>query len=351
LIYDVAIVGAGPAGAQAAFTLEKKGFNIIIIDKQEFPRTKPCAGVLPPRIFSEVEVPNNIIERPLEGYKLVSPSGYIVRSSFPNPGIIVRREIFDSYLLSRLECTPTMARVDRIETQNDHIKIDCAGETLLARTLIGADGANSQIRRSIQEFQGQNEISLENAIALQYEVSIPNKKVDEVFGNWFEVHYTLRYGYGWISPLKGAVKVGVGGVGADFKNNVKSVLDDFLEHVNLLEIGKIIKTEAHLIPMKGPLKILSSNRVLLCGDAGGFVFPGTGEGIYYAIKSGRIAAEVLSWGLENQCLDAEPLGERYNIELEKKGLLSLRQVDFIEGVLSDSEKAESYVRKLGKLVI
>jgi geranylgeranyl reductase family protein len=350
VIYDVAIVGAGPAGAQAAYTLEKKGFNIILIDKEEFPRSKPCAGVLPPRIFSEIEVPQNVVERPLEGYKMVAPSGLCVRSSFPKTGVIVRREVFDPYLLSRLDCKPIVMRGHDLEIYGDHIKISGDGESLLSRAVIGADGVNSQIRKAIQEGHEQRDLSIGKAIALQYEISIPNKKIDETFGNWFEVHYTMTNGYGWISPLIGAVKVGVGGVGEDFKNNVKSVLDKFLNELNIFEHGKIVKTEAHLIPMKGPYNILSSNRVLLCGDAGGFVFPGTGEGVYYAIKSGRIAGEVISMGLDQDGLDSVVLGERYNQELEKNGLLSLRQVDFIESVLSDPEKAESYVKRLDKLI-
>jgi flavin-dependent dehydrogenase len=101
--------------------------------------------------------------------------------------------------------------------------------------------------------------------------------------------------------------------------------------------------------MKGPRTTLSADRLLLCGDAGGFVFPGTGEGIYYAIKSGRIAGNVIDWALKNLSLDAKSLNKAYNEQLEKNGLLSLRQVDFVEEVLSDANKAEKYVNKLEKL--
>jgi flavin-dependent dehydrogenase len=146
--------------------------------------------------------------------------------------------------------------------------------------------------------------------------------------------------------------VGVGGVTEDFKKNIKKILDDFIKREDVatrLRDGQLVKKEAHLIPMKGPHSILSAHRLLLCGDAGGFVFPGTGEGIYYAIKSGRIAGSVLDQALKDDDLDAESLKKAYNEKLEKNGLLSLRHVDFIEDVLSDAYKAEKYVNKLAKL--
>jgi flavin-dependent dehydrogenase len=240
-------------------------------------------------------------------------------------------------------------KFDGLEILEDKIKLIFGGETILSRAVIGADGVNSQVRKAIGNAHGQMHIKQGLAKALQYEISIPREQVDEIFGDWFEVHYTMNYGYGWISPLKGAVKVGVGGVGEDFQKNIKTILDDFLDELNILLHGKITRTEAHLIPMRGPHDLLSSDRILLCGDAGGFVFPGTGEGVYYAIKSGRIAGEILSWALGNGRLDAKSLGDRYNQGLEKMGLLSLRQVDFLESVLSDPERAESYVKRLGKL--
>ena len=190
------------------------------------------------------------------------------------------------------------------------------------------------------------------ALAMQYEISLSDGKIDERIGNWFEVYYTLSYGYGWISPIKGAVKVGIGGVTEDFKKNIKKILDGFIKRENVankLMDGQVVKTEAHLIPIIGPLSTLAADRLILCGDAGGFVFPGTGEGIYYAIKSGRIAGSVIGQALKNDNLDADSLSKAYNEQLEKNGLLSLRHIDFMENVLSDANKAETYVRKLGKL--
>jgi geranylgeranyl reductase family protein len=349
LIYDVAIVGAGPAGSSAAYALKNAGYNIILIDKEEFPRSKPCAGVLPPRIFSELDVPEDVAERPLDGYRIFSPSGLNMESAFSKPGIIVRRGKFDDFMVKRLNCTPKRSRISTFEVKDDHVKIGGEEGTYNSRIVIAADGANSIFRKIALK---DSEIDQSDfAMAMQYEISLSNEHINERIGNWFEVYYSLSYGYGWISPLKDALKVGVGGVSDDFKKNTKRILDDFLEDKEIkskIESGKIVKTEGHRIPMKGPHLKLSADRLLFCGDAGGFVFPGTGEGVYYAIKSGRVAAEVISEALDLEKFDLEFLQIKYQEKLEKYGLSSLRDVDFVERVLSSSENAERYVKRLKK---
>ena len=108
-------------------------------------------------------------------------------------------------------------------------------------------------------------------------------------------------------------------------------------------VGALIEgQEGHQIHMSGPLDRLTGNRALLAGDAGGFVYPGTGEGVYYAVKTGRIAGEVISRALDGS-LDLDSI---YTEELEKAGMLALREVNFVEKNLSSSENAERYVKRL-----
>jgi geranylgeranyl reductase family protein len=352
LIYDVAIVGAGPAGASAAYTLDNTDYNIVLIDKEEFPRSKPCAGVLPPRIFSELQIPEYIVERPLDGYRLISPSGMVVESHFPKPGIIVRRGSFDNFLVDRLGCKLTKMRILNSEVKNDFVLLKGKGGSIQAKMVVAADGANSLLRKVVFEDDEDSADSTDSAMAMQYEISLPNQSINEHIGNWFEVYYTFSQGYGWISPLSDAIKVGVGGVSLRFKKDTKKILDDFLEKEEIkkkIAGGKIVKTEAHHIPMKGPCNELAWNRMVFCGDAGGFVFPGTGEGVFYAIKSGRIAAEIIKEAFDEQKCDSHFLQTKYTDKLEKNGLISLRDVDFIENVLSSPENAEQYLRRLKKL--
>ena len=81
MIYDVAIIGAGPAGATAAHILQQQKHNIIFLDKKTFPRNKPCAGILPPKIKTLLTLPPEIYERPLTGYRIYPPSNKKVEST------------------------------------------------------------------------------------------------------------------------------------------------------------------------------------------------------------------------------------------------------------------------------
>jgi geranylgeranyl reductase family protein len=347
LIYDVAIVGAGPAGASAAYHLEKLGYNIALIDKAEFPRSKPCAGVLPPRIYSELEIPDNVKERDLDGYRIYSPSGSMLESAFSSKGLIVRRDKFDHFLIERLNADVINLKVSNLVKHKDSIELFDDKSSILAKIVVGADGVNSLVRK----LSGISD-SKDVAFAIQYEISLSKEKIDANIGNWFEVYYTIPWGYGWISPLHDTIKIGIGGTSEDFKRYNKRTLEEFLKHKIInqkISDGEIQGVEAHRIPMNGPLNTLTAERTILVGDAGGFVFPGTGEGIYYAIKSGRIAAEVIHEASRAERFDSESLDGLYSKKLEKNGLTSLREVDFVENVLSDPDKAEKYVKRLRKL--
>jgi geranylgeranyl reductase family protein len=345
MMFDVAIIGAGPAGASAARSLEDRGYSILLLDRASFPRPKPCAGVLSPKIFSELkDIP--VKERSLKGYRLHSATGSKVESVFSREGLIVERAAFDRWLVDRLKTKVIKLRVSGIRERNGCVEIYGDGRTYESKLVVGADGVNSVVRRSCK-------ISLKDtALALQHVISLPNRVIDEKVGNWFEVYYIVPYGYGWISPLNGKVKVGVGSISNDFEREPKRYMDGFLAHPivrDKLDGGKIVGSEAHLIPMSGPLEKLTSNHVLLVGDAGGFVFPGTGEGIYYAVKSGRIAGEVAAQAMEEERYDDEFLTALYTKRLSASGLLSLRDVDFVDKVLSTPENADRYIRQLKKL--
>ena len=343
-MHDVMIIGAGPAGASAARYLDEAGVDYIIVDKSTFPRPKPCAGVLPPKVLSLIDIPEDIAERPLDGYRLFPPSGRMVESGFPQPGLIVDRSRFDHFLVKSLNVRVMNEVVSGIIEVESSVRVligDSARET---RYVIGADGANSAMARHLGSRQGSV------AQAAQYEISLPTGTIDSRVGNWFEVYYVFNHGYGWLSPMRASVKVGVGVLKEKLKGNIRNELDAFLEHPQVSERiagGEVIGKEAHTIPMSGPSGILGRGRTLLAGDAGGFVYPGTGEGIFYAMRSGRLAAEAVIAALES---DVDSPVRTYERALEEKGLLSLRDVDFMEKNLSSAERAEAYVLKLGVLV-
>jgi geranylgeranyl reductase family protein len=345
-IYAVVIVGAGPAGTAAAKIIKEAGYSLLLIDKAQFPRNKPCAGVLPPRIYSEVEIPIEIHERELNGYRLFGPSGEMVESAFTKSGLIVNRTRFDEFLLKRLDHPVEKMQISGLVNHNDNIEVTGKTKSYRAKIVVGADGVNSIIRKATGLSSGTI------AMAAQYEVILPKAEIDNRIGNWFEVYYTIPFGYGWLSPLRDSIKVGVGGISEELKKNPKQFLNNFIGNPVVkkkIGDGKVENFELHRIPMSGPVSQLTNERVILVGDAGGFVYPGTGEGIYYAIKSGRLAGEVIIQALEEQRFDQPFLEQLYNEKLEANGLFSLREVNFIEEVLSSTENTERYIRKLQKL--
>jgi flavin-dependent dehydrogenase len=224
------------------------------------------------------------------------------------------------------------------------------GTGISAKCIVGADGVNSVVRKSLcKDISSKPE---DHVLAVQYEIELPENEIDERIGNWFEVYYTIPFGYGWISPLKDAVKVGMGSFAPQYKKNSKGMLQEFLGQSPIKEKvsgGTVKEMEAHMIPMRGPWPVLTGNRCLVVGDAGGFVFPGTGEGVYYAIKSGRVAAEVIHTAFKKGNWKAEFLEKTYIEQLRANGLISLREVDFVERVLSSPDNIESYIRRLRKM--
>jgi len=341
-MYEVAVIGSGPCGASAALKLEEMGVDFILIDKHSFPRNKPCGGVLPFRVLEEFDLSKEAFEGPLLGYRIFSKGGVEVETAFPREGALVDRARFDSYLVSRLDKEPVKLRVKGLKPDRKGIKV--IGErNIEASIVIGCDGANSTVRKSL----GLNYSKL--ATALQYTFRLSNEEIEKRIGDWFEVYYYFSRGYGWITPLRGRLKVGIGGLGKEY---TKKLLDSFtLSPIVKEKLAKaeLAGYEAHRIPMAGPQETLVKNRVLLAGDAGGFVYPGTGEGIYYAMKSGKIAAEVTALALESGGLEDSFISKEYKKRLKATGLLSLRDVDFLDSVLASPEAAERYVRRLAKV--
>jgi len=341
--FDVAVVGAGPAGASAAHELERLGADYVLVDRCSFPRSKPCAGVLTPKIEETLgTLPPGAFERRVRGYFLHTLSGRTFISRFPHPGYTVNRASFDSFLLSRLRTRPVVARFLGLEQNRGWVRVRTSGGELACRYLIGADGSGSRVRASLGIRPGPM------VLACQTTIPMPPSKVLRRTGGWFHVFYTVPGGYGWVAPHRACLRVGVGSAlpGAGGRRS----LSEFLRRTDVRRLtgGKGGRgLEAHRIPAGGPLRTLSKGRALLAGDAGGFVFPGTGEGIRFAILSGAVAARAAALCLRTGASGRE-VGRIYLRMLDEEGLLSLREVDF-QSSLRDPGSAEKYVLGLLRL--
>ncbi|CAN1137905.1 Geranylgeranyl diphosphate reductase, chloroplastic [Linum perenne] len=313
----VAVIGGGPAGGAAAETLAKGGVETYLIERK-MDNCKPCGGAIPLCMVGEFDLPIDIIDRKVTKMKMISPSNVAVdigRTLKPHEYIgMVRREVLDAYLRERAEknganvINGLFLKMDLPEkgsksaggvdapyvlhyTEYDGTK----GGTGTKRTLevdavIGADGANSRVAKSI----GAGDYDY--AIAFQERIKIPDEKM-VYYENLAEMYVGDDVSpdfYGWVFPKCDHVAVGTGTV--THKGDIKKFqLATRNRAKDKILGGKIIRVEAHPIPEHPrPRRVL--DRVALVGDAAGYVTKCSGEGIYFAAKSGRMCAEAIVEG-------------------------------------------------------
>jgi len=293
LKYDVIIVGAGPAGSTTARSCAQKGLKTVVIEKDRFPRYKPCGGFLSPRVLKELdfdigEVIESTVSEAKFTFQLKDPFSMVS----PNPiGYLVMRDSFDHLLCRKAQEGGANLYEGRrvVGFQEDSQGVDVftdRGESIRCRYLIGADGARSVVARLL------NGGGLRKAgIALEGEGRLPSgiRKKRSL------VHLDLGVipnGYGWIFPKGNLVSFGLCAILPSKGMKLRSRLERFIAGVDY--IGEVGMEKACFYPLPtfaGDDLLLSKGRVLLVGDAANLIDPLTGEGIYYAIKSGQMAAE------------------------------------------------------------
>lgn len=300
----VLIIGASVGGASAAITLRGLGVETVLVER-ELHKAKPCGGAVPPAAFKEFDLPAELIDRKVKHCLVVSPSGQEthidVAGSVPSADdyvAMVRREVFDGFLRSRaqergaelihgqlidlcVEPRGVRATYRRIADGSEH--------TLHADAVIGADGAYSPTAR----FLGLP--NLPRAVAIQERIALPASQMarwedtaDLYLGR--EVSPDL---YAWAFPKRDHIAVGIG-AGPGHTAHARELLANLKARLGpALEGGRLILREAHALPME-PRKHMAFDRAMLIGDAAGLVVHTSGEGIYWAMKSGQIAAQVLA---------------------------------------------------------
>ncbi|MEM4258478.1 MAG: geranylgeranyl reductase family protein [Candidatus Thermoplasmatota archaeon] len=304
--YDVIVVGAGPAGATAATVLAEQGKKVLLIDKEKFPRDKPCGGGLPTRVLQQFPFIQKFIDASSYGSITYSSSLQYKLSIIRKKPMLfmIRRTVFDEGLVKRAEKKGVHLAFEKkvidlcIYEDKAQVVLD-TGEIFEADLILGCDGTQS----IVAEKSGLRSSPEPRCVCIVQEQPLERKQITKFFTQKRIVHIFIKVkgiaGYGWVFPKKNSVNIGVGefqsAVGAEAdKRNLKQVYEEFVE---LLKKETIIPADFSIENIRGgilpvfPLQKTYTHRVLLCGDAAGFINAITGEGIYYAMKSGVLAAE------------------------------------------------------------
>jgi len=308
---DILIVGGGPAGSTAGYILAKEGFNVMLLDKNYFPRTKLCGGLLPyktikllTRIYKESEeslIKNKIFNFISKDYELYFKKKQILKDTTETPFYLVDRSIYDTFLLSKAkEAGVKIVQGEKVEKVNGILSevTTSKGNKFRAKIIIGADGVYSVIRRHIfSSHLDLDKWKTDLAITLQIEI-----KRTKMFHDLksISIYFSfINYGYCWIFPNQDKIIIGIGGLQTKNKKRIIHSFNNFLSFlkINLKDIN-IIK--GYSIPFGNFLLKPAIGNIFLLGDAAGFVDPLIGEGIYYAQRSAELASLTIKKNFKNQ---------------------------------------------------
>ncbi len=288
--YDVIVAGAGPAGSTAARVCAKNGLKTLLLDQSRLPSGKLCGGAVTDQALRllDFKIDSTLVEKQCYGARVYFKGLKAEVKRQDRIAILTSREKFD-YLLAQKaveagcelkdgECLVSVL----VEKEQAVVKTDAA--EYKAQIVIGADGVNSRVAKMIRGEYRMDEIGF----AIQAEVAMTDEQVDAYIRDAIEIHFGFAsVGYGWVFPKRSRLDVGMGGLYSEFKNP----LEAFKGFLRSLGFDQNVKIRGHFLPWGGFVRKNHSKRILLAGDAAGFVDPFIFEGIQYAIASGKIAAE------------------------------------------------------------
>ncbi len=337
--YDVAVIGAGPAGVMAAWTAAKQGASTILLEKETSAGRKPCAeGVLSEALEDAQVAP----EREFAAHRITGaylyPPDEKKRVRVGGEGYILDKPAFLTSLAARAGAAGAEvaygSRVDKVSREDGFVVVEGSRNTqpfsLKAKVIVGCDGTGSILAR--QFFPRRNYPVI---AAFQYDMIDCNLE-DESRLEIFIGHKKAPAGYIWIFPKgKGTANVGIGLKGS----GAKTLLDKFIqEHPRVFGNAKIERSQAAPVPVGGEVEDYVTANMMLCGDAAGQVIPLTGAGIHTSMVAGKIAGEVAGKAAREGDVGSKRLSEykeRFEALWGEKISTSLRGLESFERFSDD----------------
>ena len=297
--YDVIIVGTGPAGGMCAYELSKRNLKVLLLEKEKLPRYKVCAGGLTKKA---VDILPEDIRDIAENYTfnthltLNHRWRFLKATSFPIVTMVMRDK-FDNFLVQKSQAYGASlldrTRVNSVEEFPDYVLVRTERGNFKSKVIVGADGVTSLVARSLG-LRKKPKLG----VALEGEIFPNNNSVDlsSYNGSLHLDFNVLPKGYGWIFPKRDHLSIGVFTTLPRIKE-VKRYFSFYLERKGLAKNYTCRSLVGHQIPIGGCDEVLNTTRGILIGDSAGLADPITGEGIYFGLRSGQIAAEVIAQNL------------------------------------------------------
>lgn len=324
--FDVAIIGAGPAGSATAITLAQSGFDVVLIDRAFFPRDKLCGDFVNPinwPVLQELNVAHELLSLPhtkVSTFRLTTANGAEVMRTMPGQGeyqfgLGLRRFHLDHVLLERAARSGVSVyqgvKVSAVKqiSRGWHLDLDEHGCPWVARAklLVGADGRNSWVARQI----GVASKPADYAASVGFEIQL--QKVPGVCAS-VEIHQYIG-GYGGVVRVDPStvnlcftVKRSMLGRSISFDN----LRERFLRHNpfldELVRASEPVSDLRSVWPVYFPARRCFGDGFLLVGDAARVTEPLTGEGIFFALRAGQLAARTMATALRQSNFTEVQLG-------------------------------------------
>ena len=298
-MYDVIAIGAGPAGSTVARRAAQLGLRTLLLEKDRMPRDKLCGGGVTPKVLKLLDfaLPEDIIESaPTSARIHVGKNCFCFHSATPLV-YMTSRQKFDTLLAEKsLEAGAEVkdgVLVQNLVKHSSFVEVQTTKGSFDGMMIVGCDGVSGPTARVTGLYKRWE--PSEVAYAIESEVGLGEEAVREFMGpdRYFDVYFGISpAGYGWIFPKDDHLTVGVGCRLSKLRNGPE-LFKNFAASIVELKGHEVPNPKAHLLPLGGAAHVpVVADRVLLAGDSAGFAEPLLGEGIYFAIRAGRIAAEV-----------------------------------------------------------